>query len=77
MILKNMKHGDVRPGDILVWQLTQSTTTRPRYDLVVSVHVTGEFVYFWSLELSTLNLWSSSRAYKRTPLTPDILRVKP
>lgn len=77
MILKNLKHAEVRPGDILVWATDPIYDDRPRYDLVVSVHVTGEFVYFWSLELSTLNLWSSSRAYKRTPLTPDILRVKP
>lgn len=77
MILKNLKHVEVRPGDVLVWATDPVNDVRPRYDLVVSVHVTGEFVYFWSLELSTLNLWRSSSAYKRTPLTPDILRVKP
>jgi len=77
MILKNLKHGEVRPGDVFVWEGDPVSDNRPRYDLVVSVHVTGEFVYFWSLELSTLNLWRSTRAYERTPLTPDILRVNP
>lgn len=77
MILKNLKHVEVRPGDVLVWATDPVNDERLPYDLVVSVHVTGEFVYFWSLELSTLKLWRSTRAYKRTPLTPDILRVEP
>lgn len=77
MILKNLKHVEVRPGDVLVWATDPVNDDRPRYDLVVSVHVTGEFVYFWSLELSTLKLWPSSSAYRSTPLDPYVFRVKP
>ena len=77
MILKNLKHGDVRPGDILIWATDLKNSVPMSSDLVISVDVTGEFVYFWSLELSTLKLWRSTRAYKRTPLTPDVLRVEP
>jgi len=75
--MKNLKHGEVRPGDILVWATDPVDDDRPRYDLVVSVHVTGEFVYYWCFELSSLEIWSSQSAYKRTPLTPDVLRVEP
>ena len=77
MILKNLKHAEVRPGDILVWATDPVDDDRPRYDLVVSVDVTGEFVYFWSLELSTLKLWSSQSTYKSTPLDPYVFRVNP
>lgn len=77
MILKNLKHGEIRPGDVLVWATDPVNDDRRRYDLVVSVHITGEFVYFWSLELSTLKLWSPPSAYKRTPLAPYVFRVEP
>jgi hypothetical protein len=77
MILKNLKHGDVRPGDILIWAVNLYDGEHPRYDLVVSVDITGEFVYFWSFELSTLKLWSSSSVYKSTPLDPYVFRVEP
>jgi hypothetical protein len=77
MILKNLKHGEVRPGDVLIWAVNLYDGEPPRYDLVVSVNITGEFVYFWSFELSTLKLWSSPSAYKSTPLDPYVLRVEP
>jgi hypothetical protein len=77
MILKNLKHGEVRPGDILIWTTDLKNGAFMNSDLVVSVNVTGEFVYFWSLELSTLKLWSSQSAYKVTPLDPYVFRVEP
>lgn len=77
MILKNLKHGDVRPGDILIWATDLKNSVPMSSDLVVSVDVTGEFVYYWYLELSTLKLWSSSSAYSSTPLDPYVFRVKP
>ena len=77
MILKNLKHGEVRPGDVFVWEGDLVGNTRARYDLVVSVHVTGEFVYYWCFELSSLKIWSSQSAYKSTPLYPHVLRVEP
>lgn len=77
MILKNLKHGDVRPGDIVIWATDLKNSVPMSSDLVVSVDVTGEFVYYWYLELSTLKLWSSSSAYKSIPFDPYVFRVKP
>lgn len=78
MILKNMKHGDVRPGDIiLVWAVDPIYGERPSYDLIVSVNITGEFVYHWRLDLSTMKLRSSQSSYLHAELVPYVLRVKP
>ena len=77
MILKNLKHGDVRPGDILIWATDLENNVPMSSDLVITINITGEIVYFWCLELSNLKLWSSSSAYRSTPLAPYVLRVKP
>lgn len=77
MILKNLKHGDLRPGDILIWPTDLENSVPMSSDLVITINITGEFVYFWYLELSTLKLWSSSSAYKSTLLHPYVLRVQP
>lgn len=77
MILKNLKHGDVRPGDILIWATDLENNVPMSSDLVITINITGEFVYFWYLELSTLKLWSSSSAYRSSPLQHHVLRVEP
>lgn len=77
MILKNLKHREVRPGDILIWLCDVELGDRPRYDLVISVIMNGEHVYYWLVELSALKLWSSPGTPMYTTIRPHVLRVKP
>lgn len=77
MILKNLKHGEVRPGDIVIWQSGGQESIRRNSDLIVSVKEWDNNITYNYLELGSLTLWTSRVYHVVAPCLYAIIRVEP
>jgi len=77
MILKNLKRGELRPGDILVWASGVDLIISGECVLIVSVVISGTDVYYVYFELGAQELWSSSNYHVNDPCIFVIIRAEP
>lgn len=76
MSIENLKHGEVRPGDIVIWQWGKRSIPG-NSDLVVSVKEWDNNITYNYLELRSLRLRTSRVHHVAAPCLYAIIRVEP
>lgn len=76
MFIENLKHGEVRPGDIVIWQSGEKESIPGNSDLVVSVKEWDNNITYNYLELRSLRLWTSRVYHIAAPCLYAIFRAE-